>query len=146
MKMKPKPTLLKLPKIQVLKPGDDPPEGFLCSMCFEQKLFGEMGVLPFWNDTAEAFLTSYRCNACWQPSLDDTRMRLSAPTEAARERFLFFLRSHSQNVLAAAYEAATEAMAARIADDFLYDVEQNPKVLFSTPTKLKDYFRPHPVH
>ena len=115
-------------------------------MCFQQKLFEEMGVLPCWNDTAEAFLTSYRCNACWQPSLDDTRMRMAAPTEEMRGRFLFFLRSHAQAVLAAAYEAATGAAAARIADDFLYDVEQNPKVLFSTPTKLKDFFRPHPVH
>jgi hypothetical protein len=49
----------------------------LCSRCFQ--LFPEelIHVIPHFNDDARAYVTTYRCETCWLPSLEQTRTRLA---------------------------------------------------------------------
>jgi hypothetical protein len=58
---------------------DDGPEQrlFLCSRCFQ--VFPEklIQVIPHFNDDAMAYVTTYRCETCWLPSLEQTRTRLA---------------------------------------------------------------------
>ena len=50
----------------------------LCSSCFEVVPESRVHVIPCFNDFLNAYVTSYRCETCWQPSLAQTRARLAA--------------------------------------------------------------------
>jgi hypothetical protein len=53
----------------------------VCSGCL--RVFPEslINVIPYYNDDAGEFVTTYRCEQCWLPSLDETRARLSSTEE-----------------------------------------------------------------
>jgi len=56
----------------------------LCSGCLD--IFPEslITVIPYFNSDAGGYVTTYRCERCWVPSLDETRTRL-ASTESEAE-------------------------------------------------------------
>ena len=57
--------------------GDDEERQVLCSACLEVYPESTIHVIPWFNDSAEAYVTTYRCERCWLPSLADTSARLS---------------------------------------------------------------------
>ncbi len=54
----------------------------MCSGCFAVVPEGKIRVLPFYNETLEAFVTTYRCAACWPAAMADTRRRVARATDA----------------------------------------------------------------
>jgi hypothetical protein len=55
----------------------------LCSKCLQVFPESAIHVLPHFNADAGAFVTTYRCDDCWSPSLTETRARLAAAKDAA---------------------------------------------------------------
>jgi hypothetical protein len=64
---------------------DDEPEQrqVVCSLCFQ--IFPEslIHVLPHFNDDARGYVTTYRCETCWLPSLQETRTRIENTEDEA---------------------------------------------------------------
>src|SRR5580698_1630675 len=56
----------------------------LCSGCGQVVPESAVYVIPFFNDYAGGYVTTYRCEQCWESSLEDTRTRL-ADTEDETE-------------------------------------------------------------
>jgi hypothetical protein len=50
----------------------------VCSQCLEIVDEPAVHVLPWFNDDMDAFVTTYRCEACWPSSLEQTRARIAA--------------------------------------------------------------------
>jgi hypothetical protein len=55
----------------------------VCSAC--QQIFPEplVHVIPYYNSAADGYVTTYRCEACWLPSLAETRARLETSEDEA---------------------------------------------------------------
>ncbi|HEX4191826.1 MAG TPA: hypothetical protein VHY80_01965 [Stellaceae bacterium] len=51
---------------------------FACSRCFTVVPESHVHVVPGFNETVGAYVTSYRCDECWLPTLDETASRLGA--------------------------------------------------------------------
>lgn len=51
---------------------------FACSRCFAIVPESRVHVVPGFNETLGTYVTSYRCDDCWQPTLDETAARLAA--------------------------------------------------------------------
>ena len=51
---------------------------FACSRCFAIAPESHIHVVPGFNETLGAYVTSYRCDDCWLPTLDETATRLAA--------------------------------------------------------------------
>jgi hypothetical protein len=49
----------------------------VCSSCFQIVSETLIHVLPHFNDDVRRYVTTYRCELCWLPSLDETRTRLA---------------------------------------------------------------------
>ncbi|PCC72023.1 hypothetical protein SAMN02745121_08247 [Nannocystis exedens] len=58
----------------------------LCSGCYRAVPASQVRVIPWFNDHAAAFVTTFRCGDCFAASLADTRARLTfgGPGEVAR--------------------------------------------------------------
>jgi hypothetical protein len=54
-----------------------------CSGCFEVVSELRVHVIPFFNADVGGYVTTYRCERCWLPSLDETRARLAKATDEA---------------------------------------------------------------
>ena len=54
-----------------------------CSACL--KIFSEhlVHVIPYYNNDAEGYVTTYRCGECWLPALAETRARLNSTEDEA---------------------------------------------------------------
>ena len=64
--------------------ASDNPEArqVVCSACFQVVAEHLIHVIPAYNTDAGQFVTTFRCEACWLPSLDDTQARLEATEDA----------------------------------------------------------------
>jgi hypothetical protein len=64
---------------------DEKPEDrqILCSGCLH--LFPEslVHVIPYFNSGVNAYVTTYRCEQCWIPALEETRTRLASTKDEA---------------------------------------------------------------
>jgi hypothetical protein len=64
---------------------DEKPEDrqILCSGCL--KVFPEslVHVIPYFNSSVNAYVTTYRCEQCWLPALEETRTRLASTQDEA---------------------------------------------------------------
>jgi hypothetical protein len=67
---------------------------YICSGCYSQHTRKHISVLPTWNESAEDFVTSYRCDGCWDESLAWTRLKALVLTEDTKEKFCQFLERH----------------------------------------------------
>jgi hypothetical protein len=54
----------------------------MCSDCFNVVPERKIRILPHYNETLEAFVTTYRCGACWPAAMKDTRERVARATDA----------------------------------------------------------------
>ena len=50
----------------------------VCSACFQVMAEHLIHVIPAYNRDLGRFVTTFRCEACWLPSLEETRARLEA--------------------------------------------------------------------
>jgi hypothetical protein len=59
--------------------SDETPEErqFVCSGCLQIVPESLIHVLPYFNDTVNRYVTTYRCETCWLPALDETRTHLA---------------------------------------------------------------------
>ena len=85
----------------------------MCSRCGAKQPLVSTMVLPAWNESAEDFLTSFRCERCWRGTLLETRVmcNLDNLNEDIRDKICAFLEFHgfetqSQKVRQASLEEA----------------------------------------
>ena len=67
---------------------------FACSGCLGEHPSGHIHVVPSWDRESMTFLTSYRCDLCWQAALRETRRQIDVPGELAWEKLCDFLARH----------------------------------------------------
>jgi hypothetical protein len=64
-----------------MTPTEEPEDGeerqVCCSGCLQ--IFPEslIHVIPYFNDSVAGYVTTYRCEQCWIPSIEETRTRLA---------------------------------------------------------------------
>ena len=68
------------------QPEDDEERQVCCSGCLQIFPESQIHVIPCFNDSAEGYVTTFRCQQCWIPSIEETRTRL-AGTENDDEIF-----------------------------------------------------------
>jgi hypothetical protein len=68
---------------------------FACSRCFSIVPESGIHVVPAFNDAVGEYVTSYRCEQCWLPSLDETAARIvETEDEAEIASLCAFLERH----------------------------------------------------
>ena len=55
----------------------------VCSRCFRIVPESLIHVLPHFNGDVGGYVTTYRCETCWLPSLDETRARIAKTEDGA---------------------------------------------------------------
>jgi len=67
----------------------------VCSGCFQVVAEAVIHVIPYYNDDVARFVTTYRCEECWLPSLEETRARLeNAQDDAETASLAAFFEHH----------------------------------------------------
>src|ERR1700728_4565117 len=64
---------------------DEKPEDrqILCSGYLQVFPESLVHVIPYFNSSANAYVTTYRCGQCWIPALEETRARLASTRDEA---------------------------------------------------------------
>jgi hypothetical protein len=64
---------------------DEKPEDrqILCSGCLQVFSESLVHVIPYFNSSGNAYVTTYRCEQCWIPALEETRTRLASTRDEA---------------------------------------------------------------
>jgi hypothetical protein len=55
----------------------------LCSGCLQVFPESLVHVIPYFNSDVNAYVTTYRCEQCWIPALEETRTRLAGTQNEA---------------------------------------------------------------
>jgi hypothetical protein len=67
-----------------MTPAEDTEERqIFCSGCLQVFPESLVHVIPYFNSSVNAYVTTYRCEQCWIPSLEETRRRLASTQNAA---------------------------------------------------------------
>jgi hypothetical protein len=62
-----------------MEAAEDPQQRqVVCSACFQVVAESLIHVIPCFNGDVGGYVTSYRCEECWLPSLEETRARLES--------------------------------------------------------------------
>jgi hypothetical protein len=64
-------------------PEDPNERQVVCSACFQVVTEPLVHVIPAYNADVGRFVTTFRCEQCWLPSLEETRARLEATADEA---------------------------------------------------------------
>jgi hypothetical protein len=59
------------------------PRQVLCSGCLRVVPESEVHVIPCFNSSAQGYVTTYRCEQCWLPALEQTRTQLATTEDEA---------------------------------------------------------------
>ena len=62
---------------------DEEERQVFCSGCLQAFPESLVHVIPYFNDSVAAYVTTYRCGECWIPSLEETRARLASTKDEA---------------------------------------------------------------
>ena len=62
---------------------------YLCSKCLRLVSLGQIHVIPFFNGELDDYVTAFRCESCWLPSLDETQRQFIAGVGAEAHRLKF---------------------------------------------------------
>ena len=76
----------------------------ICSACMNPFPLDQTHVIPHFNDYLNMYVTTYRCESCWLPTLEATRKRLSECTDKPEiltmieffERYKIFIKEYKQ--------------------------------------------------
>lgn len=81
---------------------------YMCSKCLKVITQAHIHVIPWFNDSLDNYVTTFRCDDDWLSSLDETRAHLLANLEhpADREKLVAFFERHQLSRLDAADAAA----------------------------------------
>jgi hypothetical protein len=81
---------------------------YMCSECFKTVSQAHVHVIPWFNDSLDNYVTTFRCDDHWLSSLDETRAHFLANLEHSedREKFVAFFERHQLSGLGAADAAA----------------------------------------
>jgi hypothetical protein len=67
-----------------MTPPEEPEERqIFCSGCLQVFSESLVHVIPHFNSSVAAYVTTYRCEQCWIPSLEETRSRLASTQDEA---------------------------------------------------------------
>jgi hypothetical protein len=55
----------------------------LCSGCLQVVPESIIHVIPYFNGSVGSYVTTYRCERCWLPTLEETRTRLASTEDEA---------------------------------------------------------------
>ena len=78
-----------------METSEGPDAQVVCSACFQVVAEHLIHVIPAYNADVGAFVTTYRCEQCWLPSLEETQARLqTTEDEAEIASVAAFLESH----------------------------------------------------
>jgi hypothetical protein len=59
-------------------PDDSEERQILCSGCLQVFPEARVRVIPYFNSDVSGYITIFRCEQCWKPSLEETRTRLAS--------------------------------------------------------------------
>jgi hypothetical protein len=62
---------------------DPEPRQVVCSGCLRVVPESSIHVIPYFNSDAQGYVTTYRCEACWLPPLEETRTQLATTEDEA---------------------------------------------------------------
>jgi hypothetical protein len=62
---------------------DPEPRQVVCSGCLRVVPESGIHVIPYFNGDAQGYVTTYRCEACWLPALEETRTQLATTEDEA---------------------------------------------------------------
>jgi hypothetical protein len=62
---------------------DDEERQVFCSGCLQVFPESQIHLIPYFNDSVNGYVTTYRCEQCWKPALDETRTRLASTKDEA---------------------------------------------------------------
>jgi hypothetical protein len=65
------------------EPEDQEERQIFCSGCLQVFSESLVHVIPCFNSSVDAYVTTYRCEQCWIPSLEETRTRLARTQDEA---------------------------------------------------------------
>jgi hypothetical protein len=65
------------------EPEDQEERQILCSGCLQVFSESLVHVIPYFNGSVNAYVTTYRCEQCWIPALEETRTRLASTQDEA---------------------------------------------------------------
>jgi hypothetical protein len=67
-----------------MTPAEDREERqIFCSGCLQVFSESLVHVIPYFNSSVTGYVTTYRCEQCWLPSLEETRARLASTQDEA---------------------------------------------------------------
>jgi GNAT superfamily N-acetyltransferase len=67
----------------------------LCSGCLQVKAESQIHVIPRYNDSVGGYVTTFNCEQCWLPTLDETRGRINGTEDLAEiESLAGFFQRH----------------------------------------------------
>jgi hypothetical protein len=102
---------------------------FICSGCVGFFPMKQVHVIPTFNDSISSYVTSFRCDGCWKPSLAETLEHFTGhlQTPANRAAFFDFFKRHG--VFVQPQEIEDPAAAKVIGVNLLHQVETGAIVL-----------------
>jgi hypothetical protein len=62
---------------------------YVCSKCLRLVSLGQIHVIPFFYGELDDYVTAFRCESCWLPSLDETQRQFIAGVGAEAHRLKF---------------------------------------------------------
>ncbi|MGC3968504.1 MAG: hypothetical protein QM775_14335 [Pirellulales bacterium] len=103
------------------RPVQPAPAGptLICSGCYTICRGSAAHVIPWWNESQNDFVTTYRCDGCLLQSLDETEAKVRAWDASTRDKFCEFLQRHRLPDLAGQIHEAPLPEATRPALAFL---------------------------
>ncbi|KIG12103.1 hypothetical protein DB30_02048 [Enhygromyxa salina] len=80
-----------------------PTPELMCSRCYTLCSGANAHVIPWWNEHAGDVFTTYRCEACWLESLDDTQRLVESAQfdDDVCDKFVAFFQRHEKTDVAA---------------------------------------------
>jgi hypothetical protein len=101
----------------------------LCSGCMDTCTGDNAHVIPWWNELAEDYFTTFRCEKCWLTGLEETEQHVAEFGEQSREEMSDFLARHSLDDIAETVRNAPWADAKSKIEAFLKQLREKEIVL-----------------
>jgi len=109
---------------------ESPSYTLVCSTCLSTCSGPEAHVIPWWNPDERNIFTTYRCEKCWLPSIDETQEAVNSKDPRVLASFCDFLVRHGYEKDARAIRSASREQACTILLSIL-DAVREKRIHFS---------------